>query len=123
MGGRRGLRGGCKPQTAPPLDQMRCLNNKDWFGEYSFVSNQARSKARPPTGNLKFDLRKSAEQAPPFATQQAASNTPARDGEDGGLPAETTPTIFLPGGTGANATTAHPMPQARPGGSATATTA
>ncbi len=47
----------------------------------------------------------------------------ARDGEDGGFPAETLPTILPLGGTGANATTVHPMPQAQPGGLATATPA
>ena len=102
---------------------MRRLNDKDLFGEYSLVSNQVRSEAVPLTGNIKFDLRKSAEQAPTFAPQQAATNTPARDGEDGSLPAETAPTIVSPGGMEANATTAHPIPQAQPGGTVTATTA
>ncbi len=38
------------------------------------------------------------------------------------MPAETLPTILPPtGGTGANATTVHPMPQAQPGGPAMAT--
>jgi hypothetical protein len=102
---------------------MRRLNDEDSFGEYSLVSNQVQSKARPPTGNVKFDLCKSAKQAPTFAPQRAKTDTPARDGEDSGLPAETTSTILPPGRTGTNATTAHPMPQAQPSEPATATTA
>jgi hypothetical protein len=123
LGGRRGSGGGHKSPTAPPLAQMRRLNDKDLFGDYSLVSNQAWSKARPSTGNIEFDLRKSAKQAPTFALQQAETNTPARDGEAGGLPAETTPTIVPPGGMGANATTAHPMSQAQHGETTMATTA
>jgi hypothetical protein len=67
LGGRRGLGGGRESLTAPPPAWMRCLNDKDSFGEYSLVSNQARYKAGPPMGNIKFDLRKSAKQAPTFA--------------------------------------------------------
>jgi hypothetical protein len=112
LGGRRGSGGGCKSPTAPPPTQQRCSNNKDLFGDYSLVSNQAQSEVGPPMGNIKFNLRKSAEQSPPFGPQQVANNTIARDGEDSGLPAETLPTILPPGRTGANATTVHLMPQA-----------
>jgi hypothetical protein len=123
LGGRRGLGAGCKLPTAPPSAQQRCLNVEDLFGEYSLVSNQVQSEAGPPTGNIKFDLRKSAEQSSPFAPQMAANNTPTRGGGDGGLPAETLPTILPPGRTGANATIVHPMPHAQPRGPATATPA
>ncbi len=74
-------------------------------------------------GNIKFDLCKSAKQSPPFPPQRAGNNTLARDGEDGGLPADTLPTILPPGGMGTNATTVHLMPQAKPRGAATATPA
>jgi hypothetical protein len=117
------LGGGHELPTASPPAQQRCLNDKDLFGEYSMISNQVRSEAGPPMGNIKFDLRKSAKQSPPFAPQWAANNTPAKDGEDGGLPAETPPTSLPPGGTGANATPVHQMPQAQPGGPVTATMA
>jgi hypothetical protein len=70
LGGRRGLGGGCKLPTAPPPARQRNLSNKDLFGEYSLVSNQARSEAGPPTGNIKFDLHKSAKQSRPFATRR-----------------------------------------------------
>jgi hypothetical protein len=123
LGGRRGSGGGCKSPTVPPPAQQRRLNNEDSFGEYSLVLNQTRSEARPLIGNIEFDLWKSTKQSPPFFPQQATNNTPARDGEDGGLPAETLPKILPPGGTGANATTVHLMPQAQPGGPAMATPA
>ncbi len=109
--------------TAPPPAGQRCFNNKNSFGESSIILNQVRLEARSLMGNIEFDLPKSTKQSPPFVPQGAVNNTPARDGEDGELPAETFPTSLLTGGIGANATPVHPMPQAQPRGPATATTA
>jgi hypothetical protein len=98
-------------------------NNKDSFDSFSMVSSQAwLVGGGPPTRNIEFDLRRNTKQPPPFGMQQDTNNATAMDKEGNGMPIGGPPAVFTPGGAGANANTANPMPQPRQGGAAAATT-